>query len=77
MIRALLDTNTLFSGIYKAKGTAGIILRLGFAEAYEPCVTEPIMDELRDVLDRPRARKFLYGASSVLTPGSISDAWPG
>lgn len=72
MIRALLDTNTLFSGIYKADGTAGTILRLGFAEAYEACVTGPIMEELKDVLDRPKARKLLYGASSVLTPETVT-----
>lgn len=72
MIRALLDTNTLFSGIYKADGTAGLVLRLGLAGAYEACVTEPIMEELRDVLERPRTRKLLYAATSVLTPESVA-----
>jgi putative PIN family toxin of toxin-antitoxin system len=72
MIRALLDTNTLFSGIYKADGNSGRVLRLGLAGTFEACVTEPIMEELMDVLERPRTRRLLYAMTSVLTPDSVA-----
>ena len=59
MIQALLDTNTLYSGIHSPEGTPGKILVLGFTGAFRACLTEPILDELSDILERPRVRKNL------------------
>lgn len=59
MIKALLDTNALYSGIHSPEGTPGKILIQGFERVYHACSTKPILDELTGILERPRVRKDL------------------
>jgi putative PIN family toxin of toxin-antitoxin system len=63
LIRAVLDTNVLISGVIRPLGVAGDILwrlREGkFALVY----TEPILVELAEVMNRPRMRGK-YGLES-------------
>ena len=64
MIRAFLDTNVLFSAILFGSGPPRELLRQAAAGAYLPCVSEGVLSELEEVLNRPRARKLLKKAYS-------------
>lgn len=53
MIRAVLDTNILISGSLWA-GTPSLILQAAQAKRFIPLISEALLDELRDVLERPK-----------------------
>ena len=55
-MRAVVDTNTLVRGIIRPQGTVGpVLLRLRLRE-YTLRYSRPLLEELIDVLDRPRIR---------------------
>jgi putative PIN family toxin of toxin-antitoxin system len=60
LIRAVIDTNLIISALLKPTGTVGAVLgRLREGE-YEIVLSEPLLAELVDVLNRPRI-KDKYG----------------
>ena len=52
--RVVLDTNVLVSALLSTKGTEALALRLALSSIFEVGVTTAILDEYRDVLERPR-----------------------
>lgn len=59
MIRALLDTNVLFSAIDKPNGIPGKILLSALRHHFELHISDSILAELRDVAKRPGPEKRL------------------
>jgi uncharacterized protein len=56
-MRAVVDTNILVRALIKPQGTVGpILLRLRYGE-YTILYAQPLLEELVDVLNRPRIRK--------------------
>ena len=56
-MRAVVDTNILIRAIIRPQGTVGpVVLRLRQAE-YTLLYSQPCLEELVDVLDRPRIRE--------------------
>jgi putative PIN family toxin of toxin-antitoxin system len=52
--RVVLDANVLVSALLSTKGTEALALRLALSSIFEVGVTTAILDEYRDVLERPR-----------------------
>lgn len=63
MIKVVLDTNILISAILFG-GKPRLILELAFRGEIQVCVSEPILEELKGVLRRP---KFDFSAEVVQT----------
>ena len=56
-MRAVVDTNILVRGVIRPHGTVGpVLLRLRHGE-YTLLYAQPLLEELVDVLNRPRIRK--------------------
>jgi putative PIN family toxin of toxin-antitoxin system len=55
--RAVFDCMVLLQAAARATGPAAACLRLAEQEHVELCLSRPILDELRDVLGRPRLRQ--------------------
>ena len=56
-MRAVVDTNVLVRALIKPQGTVGpVLLRLRHGE-YTLLYAQPLLEELIDVLNRPRIRK--------------------
>lgn len=58
MIRAVLDTNVLVSSILSPGAVPSRIVRAWQAGAFELCLSQPLFEELAEVLNRPRIRKI-------------------
>ncbi len=58
MMRVVLDTNILISGLLWA-GTPGQVLNAVNTRKIQPIASETTLDELRDVLSRPKFAKKL------------------
>ena len=56
MIRAVIDTNVLVSGMLSPAGNEALILIAVHQGLIRPCVTEDILQEYADVLARPKFR---------------------
>ena len=54
MRRIVLDTNVLVSALLSTKGNEFLALRLALSDAFEVGVTTAILNEYREVLERPR-----------------------
>ena len=54
MRRIVLDTNVLVSALLGDKGNESLVLRLALSSAFEIGVTNAILNEYREVLERPR-----------------------
>ena len=57
MIKAFLDTNIYFSAILTPSGTSALLLELAMRDVYSLIVSEELVEELADVLNRPKAKK--------------------
>jgi putative PIN family toxin of toxin-antitoxin system len=66
MIRVVFDTNVLFSAIYKKTGTPGQLVDLVTTGLLTPCVSDAVMAEYEDVLNRPILRSHAARARKVL-----------
>ncbi len=53
-MRAVLDTNVLVSAVLSRAGAPGAILRAWRDDRFQLVTSAPLLDELRDVLARPR-----------------------
>ena len=68
MIRAVVDTNILISGVIKPEGATGEILRRLRDGEFVLLYTEPLLAELAEVINRPRIRqKYGLGSEDIET----------
>jgi uncharacterized protein len=56
MIRIVLDTNVLVSAVIKTRGAEAAAFDLATQHVAQLCVSEPILQEYIDVLNRPKLR---------------------
>jgi putative PIN family toxin of toxin-antitoxin system len=59
MKKAVLDTNTIISGLISTKGSPGRVLALAFEKKLQIVTSEALMEELADALTYPRVVKAL------------------
>ncbi len=57
MILAVLDVNVLYSAILKPSGTSALILNLALGDVFDICLSSGIVEELMEIMNRPKARK--------------------
>jgi putative PIN family toxin of toxin-antitoxin system len=71
-MRAVVDTNILVRGLIKPQGTVGpVLLRLGHGD-YTILYAESLLEELVDVLNRPRIRlKYQLADEDIQTVVSL------
>jgi len=68
LIRAIVDTNILISGVIRPEGVAGEILRRLRDGEFALLYTEPLLVELAEVINRPRIRqKYSLGSEDIET----------
>lgn len=58
-MRVIFDTNLLVSMALSKGGTLEIVWRLWRTRRFEVLVSQPLVDEVKDVLERPKLAKFL------------------
>lgn len=56
-LRVLVDTNVWISAFINASGAPAQVLAAFLAERFVPVVSDALLEEIRDVLDRPRIRR--------------------
>lgn len=66
MIRVVIDTNVLFSAIYKQTGIPAQVIDLVTAGVLTPCVSPAIVAEYEEVLARPVLRPYAQRGREVL-----------
>jgi putative PIN family toxin of toxin-antitoxin system len=66
MIRVVLDTNVLFSAVFKRVGNPAQLLDLVTPGVLTPCLSDAIMVEYLDVLTRPILQPHAARAREVL-----------
>ena len=67
MIRAVLDTNVIVSGILSKKGVPGRILKAWFEDRFHLATSRVILEELRRVLRYPKiSRRHGWSDAQVL-----------
>jgi putative PIN family toxin of toxin-antitoxin system len=59
-IRAVIDTNIWVSALLNPRGFPALLRKAFAAGAFQPAVSEPMLTELMEVLNRPRI-KDKYG----------------
>lgn len=62
MIRAVIDTNALVSGLLSPAGNEALIILSIHQGLVHPCVSDEILEEYAEVLARP---KFAFGQEEV------------
>lgn len=62
MIRVVIDTNVVVSGLLTPRGNAALVLLAVHRGVLRPCVSVPILDEYAAVLARP---KFGFAAAEI------------
>jgi putative PIN family toxin of toxin-antitoxin system len=68
LIRAVVDTNILISGVIKPERATGEILRRLRHGEFVLLYTEPLLAELAEVINRPRIRqKYGLGSEDIET----------
>jgi len=68
LIRAVVDTNILISGVIKPEGATGEILRRLRDGEFALLYTEPLLVELAEGINRPRIRqKYSLGSEDIET----------
>lgn len=68
MIRAVVDTGIIVRALIKPQGTVGPVLRWLRDGRYKLLYSDPLLDELVDVLNRPRIRdKYELSADDIQT----------
>lgn len=68
MIRAVLDSNVLISGLISASGAPGQVLAAYCSELFELIISSDLLEELKDVLLRPRIRRAIRASQ-----GEVAD----
>lgn len=63
MLRAVVDTNVLVSALLFPTSNPGRVLAAAFVHRFELVASERLLDELEDVLRRPKIAALLMGAS--------------
>jgi uncharacterized protein len=66
MIRVVLDTNILFSAIFKSSGTEAKLIRLIVDNQIIPCVSPAVLAEYHEVLARPILRHRAAEVEQIL-----------
>lgn len=66
MIRAVIDTNILVRAVIKPTGSVGPVLQRLRRREYTLLVSRPTLDELAEVLNRPRLRMKYQLADRIL-----------
>jgi putative PIN family toxin of toxin-antitoxin system len=66
MIRVVLDTNILFSAVFKSSGTQAKLIRLIVDNQIVPCVSPAVLAEYHEVLARPILRHRAAEAQHIL-----------
>jgi putative PIN family toxin of toxin-antitoxin system len=66
MKRVVLDTNVLVSALLKSDGNERQVLRLGLSGRIQLLVSDPIFEEYRAVLPRPRFKLTASDVSETL-----------
>ena len=66
MIRVVLDTNILFSAVFKSSGTQAKLIRLIVDNQIIPCVSPATLSEYYEVLARPRLRHRAAEVEGIL-----------
>lgn len=56
LLRALIDTNVWISAFINVSGAPAQVLAAFLAEGFVPVVSDALLEEIRDVPDRPRIR---------------------
>ncbi len=64
MIRAVLDTNVLVSGLISGEGPPATLVREWQQGTFELVVSERLLIELRQVRDRPKLRRIVSVAEA-------------
>lgn len=59
MMKCVLDTNVIVSGIVIPDGAPGKVLRAGLAGQYQLLISRQILEEIEQVMDYPKIRKWL------------------
>jgi putative PIN family toxin of toxin-antitoxin system len=65
-MRAVLDTNVLVSSLIKPGSVPDRIIEKWKAHIFEICLSEPLLDELMDVLNRPRIKRAISVSSEEM-----------
>jgi uncharacterized protein len=75
MFRVVIDTNVVVSGLLRPKGAPATILDSAIAQRFRFFVSEPLMEEYREVLardylhlDQSRAARFIKALREVAMP---------
>lgn len=66
MHRVVLDVNVLVSAFISTSGAPARILDAWFAGVFEVLVSPKLLDELRDVLGRPKIRRYATAEEAAL-----------
>ena len=66
MIRVVLDTNILFSAVFKSSGTQARLIRLIVDSHIVPCVSPAVLAEYKEVLVRPILHRYAAEAEYIL-----------
>jgi putative PIN family toxin of toxin-antitoxin system len=66
MIRVVFDTNVLFSAVFKSVGLQAVVFNLVIAGKVLPCVSDAVLAEYNDVLNRPVLQPHAQRAREVL-----------
>lgn len=66
MIRLVLDTNVLVSGFLKPRGSEGRIIDVIVAGVAQLCLSDPILEEYRELLMRPKFGFDSHRVASLL-----------
>ncbi len=71
MLRVVLDTNVIVSGLIRPAGVPGRVLEHFLSETFAVVVSPDLVDELRRSLRRPRVRRYV-GLSNDEIEGRIA-----
>ena len=66
LLRALVDTNVWISAFLNPGGAPGQVLTAFLAGRFVPVVSAPLLNEIRDVMARPRIRRRCVLGPSAL-----------
>jgi uncharacterized protein len=70
-VRAVFDCMIFLQGAARRESTAGMCLLLVELGAIELCISKEIVDEIRDVLTRPRVRQKFSSLTDRLVDGFL------
>lgn len=65
MLRVVIDPNVVVSAAISPDGVTGRLIRLGLAGQFRMIVCPMLLEEAREVFDRPRFRRFVTLAAAL------------